>query len=268
MRSPIRLLLGSIAVAFAASAPEQAWGGFLTFSGKDPGVGPGAASPSTSAAISSFLTSANTLGTSTTADFESAPIGNFSALQVSADVHVTLDHTDQATPAGFNFGITKGPDPSMYGSGEILKLGYNTTSGGSQFLAFAPTVNAGTATALFEFTSATHAFGVTLTGLGTSTGNLHLIFNDGTDHDVAITGQASGGIQFIGITDTAAMHSLSLVMRDVTGDARDVFGIDDVRYTKGAPSVQATPEPSTFVLACLGGLGLLWTYRRRLRSSA
>jgi hypothetical protein len=269
MRGARQVLLGMSFVAFVAmSAPAPVQGGFLTFAGGDPGVGPGAASPQTSAAISSFMASATTLGKTAITDFESAPLGNFSSLQVDSNVKVTLTNTDQNTPVGFNFGITKGADPSMYGASDILKLGFNTTPGGSQFLAFAPELNSGTASARFDFTMATNAFGVSLTGLGTSTGDLHLVFNDGANHDVAIAGQARGGIQFIGITDTAAIQSLSLEMRNVTGPSRDVFGIDDVRYTTTPSGVKPAPEPSTFVLACVGGIGLIWVYRRRLGSSA
>jgi hypothetical protein len=247
------------------SGPGQAVGGFTPFSGGDDGVGPGQASPNTNAAISDFLASAQRLGKTTTADFEGLPVGNFRSLQATTDLRISLSNTDQGAPAGCNFGVSKGADPAMFGAGSWLNYGYNTSPGGSQFLEFAPAVGAVSASARFDFQVPTHAFGVSLTGLQTGLGEVHLLFNDGTAHDLTISGQAIGGVQFFGITDSARILSVTIEELGMPAGSRDVFGMDDLRFTDAPVPTPGAPEPSSWMLAALGGAGLIWSLRRRRR---
>jgi hypothetical protein len=242
----------------------------MFFEGLDAGVGPGQARPNSDTADASFTAAASLLAKVKHEDFEGLPIGNFSTLSVSPELNVTLTNTDQRTPLGFHYGITTEPDPTIYSASDILKYGFNTTANGSQFLAFAPKVDIGTASVQFDFTDPSHAFGAYLTGLGTSGGSLHAVFTDsaGGTFDRVVTGSTIGGVQFFGFTDTADFQSVVLQMRGVQGGNRDVFGIDDVRFTSPPPSTSPIPEPSAYVLVALGGLllaGRLVSARRFAR---
>jgi hypothetical protein len=213
----------------------------LTYSGSDEGVGPGGARPSSDAAAAAF-----DMGVSRrVVTFEGLPIGSFSSLEAAPGVVVTLD----GTAADANAGIT-----NIVGD---VTIGYNTTSGGSQFLKFVPAWDVGTALARFDFASPIDAFGTYLTGLGTANGNLHVLFTDTSTEDIPVTGSSSGGVQFFGFTDAnQQISSVTLQLSGVTG-SRDIFGIDDVR-------VVATPEPSALILLDIGMLALLGhSWRRR-----
>lgn len=229
-----------------SSAPASA--GVLTFEGQDAGAGPTDPRPQTDAAATAFQAAAGLLNPTQAITFESLPLGQPATdgvpLAVAPGVAVTLQGADHNPPTGYNFGVTQSPN-------DVL-TGYNTTPGGNQHFAFAPQLNVGTASLIFTFDTPIQAFGATITGLGTGTGNLHVLFDDGAAHDILITGSTLGGAQFFGFTDPKTfISSVTFQFQGVTGGSRDVIGVDDVLF---APSV---PEPTSLVLAMMGALGVL-----------
>jgi hypothetical protein len=258
-----RALLVACALAgLVAGATRPAAADIMTFSGADPGVGPGQPRPQSDAAAAAYTASAAKPGSPQLVTFESLPIGNFQKLQIAPGVQANLIHMDQGSAPGINFGISKGADPSIYTPEQIKQYGFNTTPGGSQFIQVAPQLNAGTATARFDFAAPIVAFGVYLTGLGNASGDLHMMFNDGADHDFAISGSPLGGVQFFGFTGAhGSVRSVSLEFLNVNGPSRDLYGIDDMHYT-----LAPVPEPSPLVLAALGAAVVTWAFRRRRRS--
>ena len=169
-------------------------------------------------------------------------------MTVAPGVTMTLQNTAPSILPSFPFGISNN-------SPNAVLDGYNTTPGGTQFLEFVPQLGASTATLTFQFAQPISSFGANLTGVGTAPGDLHLLFNDGTAHDISITGSPLGGIQFLGFIDPgASISTITFQMNNVPLTSRDVFGVDDVRYV-------AVPEPSALILL---GVGSVWLFARRL----
>ena len=176
-------------------------------------------------------------------------------LALGLGVTATLIGTDHGPPQGYSFGVSDGPDDVLYG--------YNTTPGvaDGHHLRVVPLLNGGTTTLTFNFSAPIRAFGLDVTGLGTTDGPLHMMFDDGTAHDVPIIGSGAGGLQFVGVDDAgASIRQVSFQFQGVYGGSRDVFGVDDVRF------INSVPEPSSLLLGALGGLALLGA--RRLRRGA
>src|SRR5205814_1285889 len=123
--------------------------------------------------------------------FETAPIGNFSVLQLS-DMAVTLS----GTASDVNAGITDVIDD------QSTILGYNTTSGGSKHLRIVPPFGTGVITATFTPTVRLQAWGAYFTGIETfPSTSVKLTFDDGTSQTFDILGNAGGGVTFFGFTD-------------------------------------------------------------------
>jgi hypothetical protein len=201
--------------------------GIITYSGYDPGASHTDPRPNSDAAAASF-DAANPGPPIIT--FESAPLGWFKHLIVAPGV--TLDAEDY-------YGWFQTIRNQDLGAQD----GFNTTSGGSQWLSML----SGWAT--FTFASPMNAFGAYLSGTEWCCG--FFIFNDGAPQSIGIVNLGgSGGVQFLGFSDTSPFSSVMILAAD------DIVGVDDVRY--GA----AVPEPATFGLlgAALAGLGFL---RRR-----
>ena len=250
-------LLAAIAVALVF-APVRSRADFVLYAGDDVGVGPGQAGPNSALAASQFASSTQDGGPGHLIDFEDpslrldSPASANLPLALGSGVTATLSGTDHNPPQGFSFGISDGPDDVLYG--------YNTTPGvvDGHHLRVVPLLNGGITTLTFNFSAPIMAFGLNVTGLGTADGPLHLMFDNGTAHDVLITGSAAGGLQFVGFDDPgAAIRQVSFQFQGVLGVSRDVFGVDDVQF------VGAVPEPSSLLLGALGGLALLGA--RRLR---
>jgi hypothetical protein len=231
------LVLASLWIATTSHAT------LTLFAGADPGVGPGGARPTSDAAAASFDLA---VGSFDVIDFEGLTSGNFGMLTVFPGVDVTLTGTDNDA------------DPGISTDNDTI-LGYNTTSGGSQHLRVVPIFDIGTASALFDFGDPINAFGTYLTGLGTANGNLHVLFDDGSMQDLSVAGSTLGGVQFFGFTsDGAPIASVTFQLQNVTAGTRDIFGIDDVRFSTAAP------EPGTIALLGVALLALAGATRRRL----
>jgi hypothetical protein len=234
----IRMLLVGV-VALAIVGPAKA-GPILIFSGQDSGASTGGPFPFSTAAQTSFETSATAFGPLNTITYEGLPLGYYSPIPAGPGASITLTGTNFG--AGFS-GISNFTYGNLYG--------FNTTSGGSQWLGFP----GGSAT--FTFTTPTHSFGTFLTGLQTAftgPGDLTFTFNDGTSHTLTPPINAHGGAQYFGFTDASAFSSVTI--QNLTADA---WGIDDTTYNHAA----LTPEPGTAVL-WLTGIGLGFLMRKRI----
>lgn len=219
----------AVSTVFAAALSQAS---ISTFYGYDLGANstdPHPNSDSAAAAFDSFIGSHGVI------TFESAPLGAFGSLNAAPGVTVTgVDfYTNQQT-------ILNAP----YGTPDAL-FGYNTTSGGSNFL----NMLGGTVT--FNFASVQHFFGAYIGGIQDEFGPDSLQWNDGADQSMAITSDvAAGGMSFAGFYDTDGFTSVTVSM------PADFVSIDDVR-------VNAVPEPAS--MACLG-LGAIALIRRRKNS--
>ncbi|MCP5140807.1 MAG: hypothetical protein H6980_00475 [Gammaproteobacteria bacterium] len=199
-------------------------------------------------------------------DFESAPAGDFSLsgpLALDANVTATLFGTD---PAGF------GPpqnDPGIASIDNDSTRGFNTTSGGSQHLRVVSndpgTVDGGV---ILSFASNIRTFGFFLMGREDTKRDIfmEIIFGNGDPMQAFLseTGPngfpGGGGIQFIGFSsDTDVAQIIIRESASITA-GRDIFGIDDIRYSFTESDLtglgEPVPAPGSAVLIALGLIGL------------
>jgi hypothetical protein len=233
-------LATALSLGFAASANAAV----VTFYGADNGVGPG--DPSPNAATAAALFDAAT--TSSIITFEGATLPNvFPGVSVtsSGDVGTGIQSTDQ--------------------HGTVL--GFNTTSGGTNWLQAFPDFNSPSgASWTYSFTTPINAFGLYLTDTQTNfPGPITVTFNDGKDQSIDVTkNDETGGLVFFGFTDFGALITAVTLSTGPTGSSRDIWGMDDVRFA----SANAVPIPGALPLfaTCLAGLG--WLARRRKKQPA
>ena len=232
---------GLLALAVAPAAHAQ----LVTFVGSDAGAGPIDPRPGSALAALHFRDAANDLGTIKNIDFESALVGGFSSLTLASGV--TLTGTANSGNSQTIRATSVNP-ASLYG--------YNTTAGGSHFLF----LNGGTA--VFTFAKAIDAFGAYFTGLQTAFGTSTVTFTDGSTDSVSLPGFTSGGVAFVGFTDSGKL--ISTVTINVSDDA---IGVDDVHFGAAA----STPEPGMVVsglsMLSMTGLGLVRGRCRAKRGS-
>lgn len=233
-RAAMKVALCALLVVSAG----QARGALITYIGSDDGANSTDPRPNSDAAAASFDAAAAVLGTMNTITFESSPLGAFTNLSVAPGV--SMDGTDVTNSPQTILNAPFGTPDSLYG--------YNTTSGGSQFVS----LYGGTLT--FTFASPIQAFGAYLSGIQLA--GETITFDDGSSQSIDIPTLGSG-IAFVGFTD--AGKNIIGVTIDVTGD---IVGVDDVRY--GPTGSLATPEPSTMAIGLLGSLAFL-AYARRSR---
>jgi hypothetical protein len=232
---------------------SQANAGVVTYIGTDLGAGPSDPRPNSDAAAANFDAAAAALGSVSTISFESAPLGSFQNLTVAPGVSINgtdVNDTNQTIRNSTNFP----PNPSLDG--------FNTTSGGSQFVEMMG------GNLVFTFAQPTQFFGVYLTGVQTNFFADTITFNDGTSQTITVPGTGTtssiGEVAFIGFTDAGKSITSVTINAGVPGNASagfDDIGADDVRF-------QAVPEPSSLALGCtavLAALALL--SRRRARCS-
>ncbi|MGD0014371.1 MAG: PEP-CTERM sorting domain-containing protein [Bryobacteraceae bacterium] len=211
--------------------------GIITYSGSDPGANASDPRPNSDAAAASFDAANPGLPIIT---FESAPLGAFTNLAVAPGVTINGSDVFSAPQT-----IINSPLPDC---GSEPVCGFNTTSGGSQWLS----LYGGSVT--FTFASPINAFGAYLSGVQVD--GESITFNDGAPQSIGIVDPGSG-VQFLGFSDTSAFSSVTINVLN------DIVAVDDVRYGSPGSTGSAVPEPATFGLfgTALAGLGFL---RRRL----
>jgi len=219
----------------------------ITYYGIDAGAGPSSPRPNSDATAATFDAAASALGTVSIVDFESAPLGYFASVTVAPGVTASMS----GMANDFSCGITTDTGDNI--------VGYNTTAGGARHVRAVPTYGIGTCTLAFAFDDPINSWGAYITGLGTAAGDLHIVYDDGTVQDHAVSGNSSGGSIFFGLTDAGKQFSqVALELRGVTSTSRDNYSVDDMRYVgTGEPAI---PEPTTLALL---GLGLLGVVRKR-----
>ncbi len=201
------------------------------FTGADLGVLPASPSgPNSTTAAANFDTAAALLGNVSIITFESAPVGSFTSLTVAPGV--TISGTSRA---GNNQAISNTFDaafPSLDG--------YNTTSGGSNFVEMI----GGSLT--FTFSTPVQFFGAYLSGVQNFVQDT-FTFSDGSVQTIDVpeagTSNNTGELVFVGFTD--AGKSVSSITVNAGANGFDAIGVDDVRFQSG---VAAVPEPSSVVL--------------------
>ena len=184
------------------------------------------------------------LGPTSLITFESAPLGSFHNYAIAPGV--VINGTDGVTSADQT--IVNAPYSTPDGI-----FGYNTTTGGNQF------VQVLGGNLVFTFSPAIQSFGAYIDGIQTSAETI--TFSDGSAQSIAIPqpSLSNGGVAFVGFTD--AGKQISTVTLNALGD---IVGVDDVRYGVSV----AVPEPSTFVLAGSGALAMLLAARKREGTNA
>jgi hypothetical protein len=243
------LILSLLPALLGLAGVAQA--GIITYTGYDPNVAPGDPRPNSDAAAAAFGAA---VGSFRLITFEGLPIGNFATRTVAPGVTVTLTGTDSDPDA--SPGITDVND-QLYG--------YNTTAAGTQYLRVVPLFGSGgnlSLSATFAFNTPIVAFGAYLTGTETPIeGAISLDFNDGSAQTLPVTKNAVAGVQFLGFTDFGRPIS-SVTFTEVAAflSDRDIYGIDDVRYS-------SIPEPGSLTLFLIGAAALvLRSLRRRGQS--
>ncbi len=253
----IKQLFGATAgmVGMLALTIAPATAAITSYEGKDVGAVVGNLLPNTDIAAQQFDQAAATLGHLQRIDFEGLPQGSFGSRAVDANVTVAF---------GGNVENFYGIQPSWPG----YAAGYNTTSGGQQYLSMDPFGLDPAASAYIDFTfnKPVVAFGTYLTGLGTAPGVLAVAFEDGSSHRLPVLGNVKGGAQFFGFTNPGKLianlrFTLTPSLRN--GRIEDSFGLDDVRYV--TPIQRSVPEP-TVILGLL--MVTLWQVQARRSASS
>ncbi len=182
--------------------------GVNVYSGNDAGAGSTSPRPNSDNAAARFDAAARLLGAASILTFESAPLGTFDKPWLVAP------------------GVTVGVGASIRNTAvdrPDAAYGYNATPAGSKWLSL--TGNSLT----FTFSRPTRAFGAYFSGI--QAGGETITFNDGSLQSVSLPNLGeSGGIAFVGFTDTNAVSSITI---HAPGD---LIGIDDVRFLGGTGS--------------------------------
>jgi hypothetical protein len=143
------------------------------YNGLDPNVNVGSTLTSSNTAQGNYFTAASPLGTYNLITFESAPLGNFTSLNLGGGVMLALSNANTQISHS----------PGINNSTNEPGLGFNTTPGGANFLRFATKyINNGTSTAAdatFSFATPINSFGGYFTGLSGGGDTVTLNFTNG-----------------------------------------------------------------------------------------
>lgn len=223
-----------------------------TYQATDTGVQSGSAFPNSDAEAAQFdLDSAALPGANATPiTFENVAIGSPSPINLGSGVTLSFVTAPEGSygvdcPVGITDDSTN-PDN-----------GFNTTTGGANFLRIATTAaQYPVADATFTFSSPIVSFGAFITSLDNFPYNFFTMqFNDGSAQSIRFLGPSDAlNAQFLGFTDTAG-HITSVTIQDSNApEYYYAIGIDDIHYAT------AIPEPASLSLLALGSAALL---RRR-----
>jgi hypothetical protein len=245
-------LMAAVSFGFLAC---QTYGGVVTYVATDLGAGPNDPRPNSNAMAATFDAAAASIGSVSTINFESAPLGSFTALTVAPGVSIDgtdVNNNNQSIRNTSNFPIAPSLD------------GFNTTAGGSQFVELMG------GNLVFTFAHPTQFFGVYLTGVQTFFFPDSITFNDGTNQTILVPGEGTsnfvGEVAFIGFTDAGKLISSVTINAGIPGNPNagfDDIGADDVRFQSAVPEPSSLSLAGTAVFAALG----LYARRRRLRRS-
>jgi hypothetical protein len=215
-RAPAIALSLTLAIGIAGTAHAA----IMTFSGADNGAAACHPPPcvNSDAAAASFDTAA---GPHSVITFEGLPLGPFANMVVAPGVTVTLTAA-AAGSGGIQNTNQHAPTP----------LGFNTTAGGTEWLQVFPDFNSPGETITFTFTTPVDAFGGYLTDTQAGfPGSITVTVNDGSSQSLPVTkNDDTGGAVFFGFTDLGANILSISYNTGATGDTRDIWGIDDVRF--------------------------------------
>lgn len=245
------LLALPAALALAALAGTSAQAVLVAFSGSDNLATTASPHPNSAAAAASFDAAVLALGSSSLVTFETAPLGTFTNLTIATGV--TINGTD------LNAANQTIRNSSNFPSGPTLD-GYNTTSGGSEF------VEVFGGNLVFTFATPIQSFGAYFSGIQTNYFADTVTFSDGSSQSIFIPGAGTtvgiGALAFVGFTDAGkAISSVTITAGD-PNLGQDAIGVDDVRFQQ----VRPIPEPAT-VLFGVALLGVCAASRRRKASA-
>jgi hypothetical protein len=200
-------------------------------------------------------------GALTTVDFEG----------ITTDANLVLSDGDSATIPGltFTYGASLTPDTLVVTDGSDIGTDPTTTS--EDYYLGSNVAGSG------DFFESNHSFTVTfdtnVTAVGLSVivpadfpdgffdpDEVTLSFGGGTIGNILTTDVAPDGtsLYFLGIEDTAGTFNSFTLTGNIAAFGSD-FGVDDIRF---APVV-AVPEPTSFAILCVAGVGISVNRRRR-----
>lgn len=229
----------------------------ITVSDEDVGATSAGPFPESDAANNVWSLLASPFGTIQTIDFEAAPVGFFTTLSA---LDLGVSGVDIAA-----LGDNDGDDSSISATDAGNCCGFNTTSGGENYLSLDPEPDdIGDFGLVFNFTTPVSGFGARFIGVATSPGFISVEFDNGTAQTFLLSGSSLGGSQFFGfVDDTNLISSVSVWARSSNGFLSDSIGIDDVQFVSDIPPDTQVPEPSSAGLALLGLAGVTAGLLRR-----
>ena len=179
-------------------------------------------------------------GTPGKIDFESFSVGNFNTLPLNSVVLAELINTGNSVGSNIQ-GIA---DPTSSSSG----LGFNTTPGGNRHLQVYPLNDGPTGGVTFKFFQPINAFGCYISGREEVKRHVQaeIVYLDGRVQIVTTAAgpYPGGGLQFFGFISDCPIKEVAF-MEPYAGEPageRDIYTIDDIRYTTNDDLPPITPD--------------------------